>query len=109
MEEGAAVAKHVLLAKFKDEIPQQRIEQLIRDYAALVPLIPSMKAFHWGRDVSIENVHQGFTHIFESTFESTEGIAEYVSHPVHVDFAKEFVPALEKFIVVDYKPVAVKL
>ncbi|CAN1253122.1 Stress-response A/B barrel domain-containing protein HS1 [Linum perenne] len=30
-----------------------------------------MKAFHWETDVSIENMHQGFTHVFVSTFEST--------------------------------------
>ncbi|KAF3784548.1 hypothetical protein EJ110_NYTH29918 [Nymphaea thermarum] len=109
MEESTHLVKHILLAKFKDEIPQQRIEQLIRGYAALVPLVPSMKGFHWGTDVSIENLHQGFTHVFESTFESTEGIAEYVSHPAHVEFANEFLPTLEKFVVVDYKPAAVNL
>ncbi|XP_020243595.1 stress-response A/B barrel domain-containing protein HS1-like [Asparagus officinalis] len=57
-----------------------------------------------GKDVSIENMHQGFTHVFESTFESIEGIAEYVSHPVHVEFSNNFLPALEKVIVIDYKP-----
>ncbi|ONK61705.1 uncharacterized protein A4U43_C08F32710 [Asparagus officinalis] len=60
--------------------------------------------FLWGKDVSIENMHQGFTHVFESTFESIEGIAEYVSHPVHVEFSNNFLPALEKVIVIDYKP-----
>lgn len=52
-------------------------------------------------------MHQGFTHVFESTFESVEGIAEYVAHPAHVEFANEFLPALEKVIVFDYKPTMV--
>lgn len=56
--------------------------------------------------MSIENLHQGFTHVFESTFESVEGIAEYVAHPAHVEFADQFLPALEKVIVIDYKPTA---
>ncbi|CAM9000609.1 unnamed protein product [Rhodiola kirilowii] len=46
-----------------------------------------MKYFHWGTDVSVENMHQGFTHIFESTFQSVEGVSEYIAHPAHVEFA----------------------
>ncbi|GJN13102.1 hypothetical protein PR202_ga31436 [Eleusine coracana subsp. coracana] len=104
---GGGVVKHILLAKFKDEVTPERLDQLIRGYAALVNVVPSMKVFHWGTDVSIENMHQGFTHVFESTFESTEGIKEYVEHPEHVKFANEFLPALEKTLIIDYKPTAV--
>ncbi|RCV25635.1 hypothetical protein SETIT_5G181200v2 [Setaria italica] len=60
-----------------------------------------------GTDVSIENMHQGFTHVFESTFESTEGIKEYIEHPAHVEFANEFLPVLEKALIIDYKPTSV--
>ncbi|KAL3750485.1 hypothetical protein ACJRO7_011481 [Eucalyptus globulus] len=107
MEEAKGLVKHVLLAKFKDEIPPDQIEQLIKGYANLVNLIEPMKSFHWGKDVSVENLHQGFTHVFESTFESTEGIAEYIGHPAHVEFANQFLPTLEKVVVIDYKPTIV--
>ncbi|KAJ4786678.1 Stress-response A/B barrel domain-containing protein HS1 [Rhynchospora pubera] len=98
------VVKHVLLAKFKEEVAAERVEELIRGYANLVSVVPSMKSFHWGRDVSIENLHQGFTHVFESTFDSTQAIADYISHPAHVDFANIFLPALDKVLVVDFQP-----
>lgn len=62
-----------------------------------------------GKDVSVENLHQGFTHVFESTFESTEGIAEYIVHPDHVKYANILVPQLEKVLVVDFKPTKVQL
>ncbi|XP_021282093.1 stress-response A/B barrel domain-containing protein HS1-like [Herrania umbratica] len=104
MEEAKGVVKHVLLAKFKDETTAEKIEELIKGYANLVNLIEPIKAFQWGKDVSIENLHQGFTHVFESAFESTEGIAEYVAHPVHVQFATLFLGHLEKVLVIDYKP-----
>ncbi|XP_022760742.1 stress-response A/B barrel domain-containing protein HS1 [Durio zibethinus] len=107
MEEVKGVVKHILLAKFKDETTPDKIEELIKGYANLVNLIEPMKAFQWGKDVSIENLHQGFTHVFESTFESTEGIAEYIAHPAHVEFANLFLPSLEKVIVFDYKPTIV--
>jgi hypothetical protein len=61
-----------------------------------------------GTDVSIENMHQGFTHVFESTFESTEGVKEYIEHPAHVDYANELLPLMEKVLVIDYKPAAGK-
>ncbi|EXB75674.1 hypothetical protein L484_026152 [Morus notabilis] len=109
MEEVKGVLKHVLLAKFKEGVSEEEIEKLIKGYANLVNLIEPMKAFQWGKDVSIENLHQGFTHIFESTFESTEGLAEYVAHPVHVEFANLFLSHLDKVIVVDYKPTKVVL
>ncbi|BFG14875.1 hypothetical protein CerSpe_011500 [Prunus speciosa] len=104
MEESKGVVKHVLLAKFKEGTSENQIEELTKGYAKLVDLIEPMKSFHWGKDVSIENLHQGFTHIFESTFESMEGVAEYVAHPAHVDFANLFLSHVEKVIVFDYKP-----
>ena len=61
-----------------------------------------------GKDVSVENLHQGYTHVFESTFETTEGIAAYISHPAHVEFATVFLDQLEKVLVVDYKPTSVE-
>ncbi|XP_059643186.1 stress-response A/B barrel domain-containing protein HS1 [Cornus florida] len=109
MEESKGVVKHVLLARFKDGVPPDQIDQLIKGYANLVSLIEPMKAFNWGMDVSIENLHQGFTHVFESTFESTEGVAEYISHPAHVEFADLFLSNLDKVLVVDYKPTTVPI
>ncbi|KAL8268318.1 hypothetical protein R6Q59_002116 [Mikania micrantha] len=99
--------KHILLAKFKDETSQEQIEDLIKGYANLVNQIEPMKSFRWGKDVSIENLHQGFTHVFESTFETTEGIAAYISHPIHVEFATVFLDHLDKVLVVDFKPTSV--
>lgn len=60
-----------------------------------------------GKDVSIENLHQGFTHVFESTFDSKQGIAEYIVHPDHVEFANIFLPALDKVLVIDFEPTPV--
>ncbi|XP_061360267.1 stress-response A/B barrel domain-containing protein HS1 [Gastrolobium bilobum] len=109
MEEAKGTVKHIVLGKFKDDITPQQIEELIKSYANLVNLVPPMKSFQWGKDVSAENLHQGFTHIFESTFESTEAVAEYVAHPAHVEYANLLLPSLEKVIVIDYKPTIVKL
>ncbi|KAL7123726.1 hypothetical protein ABFS83_14G001900 [Erythranthe nasuta] len=101
--------KHILLAKFKQGISEDQIDEYIKQYANLVNLVPSMKSFSWGKDVSVENLNDGFTHVFESTFESTQGIAEYISHPDHVQYANTLLPQLEKVLVVDYNPTKVHL
>ncbi|KAL8026025.1 hypothetical protein ABFX02_14G002000 [Erythranthe guttata] len=101
--------KHILLAKFKQGISEDQIDEYIKQYANLVNLVPSMKSFSWGKDVSIEKLNEGYTHIFESTFESTQGIADYISHPDHVQYANRLLPQLEKVLVVDYKPTKVHL
>ena len=47
MAAGGGVVKHILLVRFKEEVTPERLDQLIRGYAALVDAVPSMKAFHW--------------------------------------------------------------
>ena len=103
---GGGVVKHLVIVQFKEDVTPERLDGLIRGYAGLVDKVPSMKAFHWGTDVSIENMHQGFTHVFESTFESTEGVKEYVYHPAHVEFATDFLGSTEKVLIIDFKPTA---
>ncbi|CAJ2649994.1 pop3 peptide [Trifolium pratense] len=109
MAEVKGIVKHIVLAKFKDEISEEQIDELIKGFANLVNLIPQMKSFHWGKDVSAENLHQGFTHVFETTFESVEAIAEYTAHPSHVEYANLFVASSDKLLAVDYKPTIVNL
>ena len=41
-----------------------------------------------GKDVSAGNKNQCFTHVLESTFESMEGVVEYIAHPTHVDMQR---------------------
>jgi len=47
MAEAKGAVKHIVIAKFKDEISQEKIDELIKGYANLVNLIPPMKSFHW--------------------------------------------------------------
>ncbi|CAK7326276.1 unnamed protein product [Dovyalis caffra] len=109
MEQVQGVVKHLVLAKFKDEVTEEEIEKHIKDYANLLNHIEHLKSFQWGTDVSIENLHQGFTHIFECTFENLEGRSAFVCHPAHVDFATAFLRILEKVVLVDFVPTVVKL
>ncbi|KAL3717537.1 hypothetical protein ACJRO7_009037 [Eucalyptus globulus] len=104
MEEVKGFVRRVLLFKFKAETAPNHVKQLIKDYSNLVNLVESLKTWHMGKDASIENLHEGFRHVFELTFEDAEGIAAYMVHPAHLEFHEQISPHLEKIVMIDYKP-----
>ncbi|KAJ6432124.1 hypothetical protein OIU84_019391 [Salix udensis] len=104
MDQVKFTAKHIVLAKFKEGVEEGEIERLIRDYADLRNHIEQIRSFEWGTDVSIENLHQGFTHVFETTFQTLEDRSVYVDHPAHVQFRTAFLHIAEKIVVIDYVP-----
>lgn len=100
--------KHVVLVKFKDDVSPQHVEDLIKDFVELPASINCIKAFEWGTDVSVENMHQGFTHVFVLTFDSPQGRDEYLAHPAHEAYGQKVIKAVEKLVAIDYKALAVK-
>ncbi|KAJ6718483.1 STRESS-RESPONSE A/B BARREL DOMAIN-CONTAINING PROTEIN HS1 [Salix purpurea] len=98
------LVKHTLLTRFKDEITRDQIDKYINDYTYLIDLIPSMKSFSWGTDLGMESaeLNRGYTHAFESTFESLAGLQEYLDSAALDAFAKDFLPTLSQRLVIDY-------
>ncbi|KAJ6823435.1 stress-response A/B barrel domain-containing protein HS1-like [Iris pallida] len=96
--------RHIILAKMKDDVEPEEFEQIMNAFANLPTLIPQIKSLHWGRDESVKNKTQGFTHIVEVTFDSHEDIAIYYDHPAHIKFAWELFPVVEDYLVINYKP-----
>ncbi|KAI6685129.1 hypothetical protein NL676_031042 [Syzygium grande] len=56
-----------------------------------------------GTNLVIKNLDEGFTHVFDLTFDSAEGLTEFMDDPVHAEFSNQYRPYLDKFIVVDYE------
>lgn len=106
MAEGPV--KHVVLFKFKDGTSGEKIAELIEGYKALPGKIEHMKAFEWGADISVENLHQGFTHCFITTFADAAGRDQYIPHPAHEAYVQVLLPHLDKILVVDFQPEVVK-
>jgi len=96
--------KHVVLFKFKEDVSENKIQELIDGYKALPGKIEVMKGFEWGTDMSIEGLSQGFTHCFISTFEDSAGRDAYVPHPEHQKYAQGLLPHLDKILVLDFVP-----
>ena len=100
--------KHVVLFKFKEGTPDQKIAELISGYKALPGKIDVMKHFEWGKDVSVENLHQGFSHCFITTFADATGRDAYIPHQAHQDYVKVLLPHLDQLLVLDFEPEVVK-
>jgi hypothetical protein len=104
MTDPNRTVKHVVLFSFKEETTQEKIDELIAAYRALPGKIDAMKHFEWGPDISVEDLQQGFTHCFITTFENISGRDSYIPHEAHQAYVKVLLPHLEKLLVIDYQP-----
>ena len=100
--------KHVVLFKFKEGTSDALIAELIEGYKALPGKIEVMKHFEYGADVSVEDLHQGYTHCFITTFPDAAGRDTYIPHAGHQEYVKVLFPHLDKILVVDFHPTVVK-
>lgn len=98
----AKILRHVVLFKFKEEVSEAEVEEVVKAFGALPGKIDQIKDFEWGTDVSVEDKSEGFTHGFVVSFDSKEGRDEYLPHPAHQDFVKLVGPRLDKVLVFDY-------
>lgn len=78
-----AKIKHVVLLKFKPEITDAQVADAMGDLAAIQKKLPTLLDFTWGKNVSVEDLHKGFTHGFVMTFADAAARDEYLPHPDH--------------------------
>ena len=100
--------KHVVLFKFKKDVSEEKKEELIGMYKGLTKVLDIMKEFEWGEDISIEDLHKGYTHCFITSLESTAARDQYVEAPAHVEYVSELKPCLEEVLVIDFLSTKVK-
>ena len=96
------VLRHVVLFKFKDDAPKEKITEIERAFSALPLKIPQIKDYEWGINNSPEGLNKGLTHCFLVTFKNEEDRALYLPHPAHKAFVEILKPHLEDAVVVDY-------
>ena len=94
--------RHLVLFKFNDKVSTDSISIVQKAFSALPNKIPEIRDFEWGIDISVEDLHQDFTHAFLVTFGSVEDRAIYLPHPDHQEFVKMLTPMLEDVLVIDY-------
>lgn len=94
--------RHLVLFKFNDKVSNDSISIVQKAFSALPSKISEIRDFEWGIDISVEDLHQDFTHAFLVTFGSVEDRAIYLPHPDHQEFVKMLTPMLEDVLVIDY-------
>lgn len=98
----AALLRHVVLFKFKDDATSAQVDKIVEAFGELPSKISSIVDYQWGTDVSIEGKANGFTHCFLVSFADDAGRAEYLPHPAHKAFVELLLPSLDKVTVVDF-------
>lgn len=101
LAETGALLRHVVLFAFHPDAGDG-VREVEEAFRRLPHLIPQIRTYEWGTDVSVENIQGGFTHCFLLGFASTEDRDVYLVHPDHQAFGRLLQPYLAKVLVVDY-------
>ncbi|MBA4385314.1 MAG: stress responsive protein [Anaerolinea sp.] len=103
MSEKRNTYRHVVLFKFFDKTSPATVESIESAFRELCAGLSFVKDFEYGLNSSPENLNEGFTHCFIVTFANAQGRDQYLPHPDHQAFCKDFLDEnLEKVCVVDF-------
>jgi len=93
---------HIVLFKFYDNTPAEKIQELADALFHLSKKIPGVTHYVWGPSISIEHLEKGYTHGFIMTFENTKIRDTYLPHQLHKELVKRYVdPICDKGISFD--------
>ncbi len=101
-QKPAKVLRHIVMYKFKDEIKEQQIKEVISAFSDLPKKIDGIVAFEHGPNVSTEGKSDGLTYCFVVSFENETALAKYLKHPAHDEYVKVVKDRREKVVVFDY-------
>lgn len=96
--------RHVVLCAFHEDMPERQGAELVREFAHLKEVIPQVRHFEYGENVSPEGLDDGYTHCFTLIFDSACQRDSYLSDPAHLRFVDLLKPWLAKVLVFDYTP-----
>ncbi len=94
--------RHVVVFSWKSETTPEKIREIEEKFCSLPALIPEIKDFEWGTDISVQGFDREYTHCFIVTVESEADRDTYGAHPDHQDFIALSRPHVEKLLVLDY-------
>lgn len=90
-----SAVKHAVFVKFRPEVGQREIADVMADLAALRRKLPGLLDFSWGANASPEGLNRGFTHGFVMTFANAQARDEYLPHPDHEAVKEKILPLLD--------------
>ncbi len=96
------VIKHMVLLKYKEDAPADKVEEAVKAFVDLQNKIPSISKFEWGENDSTEGHDKGLTHSFVITFKDEHAREKYLFHKAHLDLVNTYAPLFADAVVMDY-------
>jgi heme-degrading monooxygenase HmoA len=97
--------KHMVLFRFRPEVPAQTRDTLLREYVGFPQIHPTMRNFTLGRNISQRD--QSYEYAFTVEFDSEADLKDYLNsreHEAHV--IERFRPLIEARAIVSYEVAA---
>lgn len=96
--------RHIVVFKYKASATEAQIAEVTKAFSELKKQVPGIVSFEHGINDSPENKNQGFTHVYQVTFENAAARDTYLPHPEHKKFGALLgkLGILEDLFVVDY-------
>ncbi|MFQ5741489.1 MAG: Dabb family protein [Acidobacteriota bacterium] len=91
--------RHVAWLKFKEDVPDSRIEEHMQACRGLADSVPAVSKLECGANVS--DRAGGFTHGIIVSLADQDALDEYQNHPTHVPVAEALVADLDELKVMD--------
>ncbi len=95
--------QHMVLLKFKPDVPAATIEKLFANLAELKTLIPGIRKFVGGPYSSHEGLNKGFTHGFLMEFDNAAARDVYLPHPEHERVKAAIIPHIDDVVAFDFE------
>ncbi|MCX7712514.1 MAG: Dabb family protein [Chthoniobacterales bacterium] len=92
---------HLVLCKLADGVDEGRLEWMQRQTRLMLLKIPEVLSVRSGRNLE-DNAEWPF--FFAAEFYSTDQLASYAEHPVHVQFLEEVIkPYTKEWTILDFE------
>jgi hypothetical protein len=95
--------EHLVLLKFKPNVPRATIDELFAQLAELQSLIPGIRRFAGGPYASGEGLNRGYTEGFVMTFDSPAARDVYLPHPEHERVKSAILPHIDDVVAFDFE------
>jgi len=92
---------HIVVAKFKEGIPQQEIAEIVAALRALPPQIPEIRHYQVGLDVL--HSARSYDLALLSAFDDLAALERYRAHPDHVPVAQRLRAISQSMVTVDFE------
>lgn len=83
--------RHIVLTKFKDGTPKDKITKIYAALSALTDSLPGAQNFTGGRSKSPEQIERGYMHGFVIDFDNWQALKTYADHDTHKALGAELV------------------